>query len=138
MPESILLKPGPLDPAERKIMEQHPIVGERICAPLRSFRNVLPIIRSHHEKQDGTGYPDHMKGEEIPLTARILQTVGHLRFPHHRPPLPGGAFAGKNSRNHVGGNAPRVVGCQPRFRIGRLTGRIADGVFCGERMNEFP
>jgi putative two-component system response regulator len=75
VPESILLKPGPLDPAERKIMEEHTIIGERICAPLKSFRNVLPIIRSHHEKQDGSGYPDHLKGEEIPLTACILQTV---------------------------------------------------------------
>ena len=75
VPDYVLLKPGPLDTAERKIMEEHPIVGERICAPLKSFRNVLPIIRSHHEKQDGSGYPDRLKGEEIPLTARILQTV---------------------------------------------------------------
>jgi putative two-component system response regulator len=75
VPESVLLKPGPLDAAERMIMEQHTIVGERICAPMKSFRSVLPIIRSHHEKQDGSGYPDHLKGEEIPLTARILQTV---------------------------------------------------------------
>jgi putative two-component system response regulator len=75
VPDYVLLKPGPLDAAERKIMEEHPIVGERICAPLKSFRNVLPIIHSHHEKQDGTGYPDHLKAEEIPLTARILQTV---------------------------------------------------------------
>jgi cyclic di-GMP phosphodiesterase len=75
VPEFILLKPGPLDAAERKIMEQHTLAGERICAPLKSFRNVLPIIRSHHEKQDGSGYPDQLKGEEIPLTARILQTV---------------------------------------------------------------
>jgi putative two-component system response regulator len=75
VPEYVLLKPGPLDAAERKIMEEHPIAGERICAPLKSFRNVLPIIRSHHEKQDGTGYPDHLKSEEIPLTARVLQTV---------------------------------------------------------------
>ena len=73
VPESILLKPGPLTPEERKIMEQHTIAGERICAPLRSFRNVLPIIRSHHEKQDGSGYPDGLKGEQIPFTARILQ-----------------------------------------------------------------
>jgi putative two-component system response regulator len=56
-------------------MEEHTVIGERICAPLKSFRNVLPIIRSHHEKQDGTGYPDHLKGPEIPLAARILQTV---------------------------------------------------------------
>ncbi len=75
VPEFVLLKPGPLDAAERTIMEEHTIVGERICAPLKSFRNVLPIIRSHHEKQNGTGYPDHLKGDEIPLTARILQTV---------------------------------------------------------------
>ena len=55
------------------IMKQHPVVGERICSPLKSFRLVLPIIRHHHEKQDGSGYPDGLKGEEIPLTARILQ-----------------------------------------------------------------
>ncbi len=75
VPEHILLKPGPLTAEERKIMEQHTIVGERICAPLRSFRHVLPIIRHHHEKQDGSGYPDGLKGEQIPLTARILQVT---------------------------------------------------------------
>src|SRR6266852_246416 len=75
VPEHILLKPGPLTPEERKIMEQHTIVGERICAPLRSFRHVLPIIRHHHEKRDGSGYPDGLRGEQIPLTARILQIV---------------------------------------------------------------
>jgi putative two-component system response regulator len=75
MPESLLFKPGPLSAGERKIMEEHTIIGERICAPLKTFRNVLPIIRSHHEKQDGSGYPDHLKLDEIPLAARILQTV---------------------------------------------------------------
>lgn len=75
VPEFVLLKPGPLDAAERKIIEEHTIVGERICAPLKSFRNVLPIIRSHHEKQNGTGYPDRLKGGDVPLTARVLQTV---------------------------------------------------------------
>jgi putative two-component system response regulator len=75
VPEYVLLKPGPLDAVERKIMEEHPIAGVRICAPLKSFRSVLPIIRSHHEKQDGTGYPDHLKGDDIPLAARILQIV---------------------------------------------------------------
>jgi len=66
VPEHILLKPGPLTPEERKIMERHTVIGEGICAPLRSFRNVLPIIRHHHEK-------DGLKGDQIPLTARILQ-----------------------------------------------------------------
>src|SRR5712691_4518219 len=73
VPEHILLKPGPLTPEERKIMERHTVIGEEICAPLRSFRHVLPIIRHHHEKQDGSGYPDGLKGEQVPLTARILQ-----------------------------------------------------------------
>lgn len=75
VPESILLKPGPLTPEERGIMQQHTIVGERICAPLKSFRHVLPIIRHHHEKQDGSGYPDGLRGEAIPVTARVLQIV---------------------------------------------------------------
>jgi putative two-component system response regulator len=73
VPEHILLKPGPLTPEERKIMEHHTVIGEGICAPLRSFRHVLPIIRHHHEKQDGSGYPDGLKGTEVPLMARILQ-----------------------------------------------------------------
>lgn len=75
VPEYILLKPGALSDEEWKIMKQHPIVGERICAPLKSFRLVLPVIRHHHEKLDGSGYPDGLKGEQIPITARILQTV---------------------------------------------------------------
>jgi putative two-component system response regulator len=73
VPDSILLKPGPLTSDETKVMQKHPVVGERICAPLKTFRLVLPIIRHHHEKHDGTGYPDQLQGEEIPLTARILQ-----------------------------------------------------------------
>jgi len=73
VPEKILLKPGPLTDEEWVIMKQHPVVGERICSPLKSFRLVLPVIRHHHEKLDGSGYPDGLKGEEIPLTARILQ-----------------------------------------------------------------
>src|SRR5713226_1085667 len=75
VPEHILLKPGPLDPEERRIIETHPVVGEHICSPLKSFRLVLPIIRHHHEKQNGTGYPDRLSRDHIPLTACILQTV---------------------------------------------------------------
>ena len=56
-------------------MRQHPVAGERICAPLKSFGLVLPIIRHHHEKLDGSGYPDGLSNGGIPLTARILQIV---------------------------------------------------------------
>lgn len=75
VPDQILLKPGPLTPEERLVMEKHPVTGERICAPLKSFGLVLPIIRHHHEKMDGTGYPDRLQGDQIPLTARILTVV---------------------------------------------------------------
>ena len=75
VPEAILLKPARLTPEEWEIMRMHPEVGERICQPLRSMRLVLPIIRHHHERWDGSGYPDRLKGETIPLTARILQIV---------------------------------------------------------------
>jgi putative two-component system response regulator len=73
MPERILLKPGPLNADETRIMREHPIIGERICAPIKSLRSILPVIRHHHEKMDGSGYPDGLRGEAIPLKARILQ-----------------------------------------------------------------
>ncbi|MCU1286052.1 MAG: Two-component response regulator [Acidobacteriales bacterium] len=73
VPDSVLLKPSRLTPSEQAIMREHPVVGERICKPLKSFRVVLPTIRHHHEKLDGSGYPDGLKGSRIPLSARILQ-----------------------------------------------------------------
>jgi putative two-component system response regulator len=75
VPDAILLKPGRLSEDEWKVIRQHPIVGERICEPLKSFRLVLPIIRHHHEKYNGMGYPDGLRGEAIPTGARILQIV---------------------------------------------------------------
>lgn len=75
VPDAILLKPGRLTEEEWKLMREHPAVGERICAPLKSFRLVLPIIRHHHEKLDGSGYPDGLRGDAIPITARVLQIV---------------------------------------------------------------
>jgi putative two-component system response regulator len=75
VPDAILLKPGSLTPDEWTLIREHPVVGERICSPLKSFRFVLPIIRYHHEKFDGSGYPDGLRGEDIPVTARVLQVV---------------------------------------------------------------
>lgn len=72
VPDNILLKQGKLDQEELEFVKVHPVVGERICRPLRSLRYVLPGIRHHHERVDGTGYPDGLKGEEIPVEARIL------------------------------------------------------------------
>jgi putative two-component system response regulator len=75
VPDAILLKPGRLTPDEWTIIREHSAVGERICAPLKSFRFVLPIIRHHHEKLDGSGYPDGLRGDAIPIAARVLQIV---------------------------------------------------------------
>jgi len=72
IPYSILLKPGPLTVEEFEIMKQHVFTGEEIARPLRSAHNLLPIIRHHHERIDGTGYPDGLSGENIPLVARIV------------------------------------------------------------------
>jgi len=55
-----------------EIVKRHPIVGEQICAALKSFRQVLPIIRHHHERSDGSDYPDGLMGDSIPLSAQIL------------------------------------------------------------------
>ncbi|MBI3081048.1 MAG: response regulator [candidate division NC10 bacterium] len=71
VPDAILNKAGRLTPEEVTQMQVHAIVGERICQPLRSIRYLLPVIRHHHEKFNGTGYPDGLRGEAIPITARI-------------------------------------------------------------------
>ena len=75
IPDSILLKPAKLTDAEWQLMREHPVIGERICSPLKSFRWVLPIIRQHHERLDGSGYPDGLRGEAISIGARVLQIV---------------------------------------------------------------
>jgi putative two-component system response regulator len=75
VPDNILLKAGPLDEEEMEIVKQHSVVGERICAPLKSLRGILPAIRHHHERMDGSGYPDHLRAEQIPEEARILQVA---------------------------------------------------------------
>jgi putative two-component system response regulator len=73
IPNEIINKAGLLTPKERIVMNKHPIIGERICEPLKSLRHLLPIIRWHHEKLDGSGYPDGLKGSAFPVPAQILQ-----------------------------------------------------------------
>ncbi|MBZ5660671.1 MAG: HD domain-containing protein [Acidobacteriia bacterium] len=75
IPDAILFKSGPLNREDIRVVERHPAEGERICAPFRSFRHALPIIRYHHERMDGSGYPDGLKGDHIPLIAKIFQVV---------------------------------------------------------------
>jgi putative two-component system response regulator len=75
IPDSILLKQGKLTDAEWQIMRQHVLIGEQICKPLRTMKGVLPIIRHHHERWDGSGYPDKLVGDAIPYLAQIFQII---------------------------------------------------------------
>jgi len=70
--EKILRKPGSLTKREAEIMKQHPLIGVAIISPIQLLREIIPIVRSHHERWDGKGYPDGLKAEEIPEGARIV------------------------------------------------------------------
>ncbi len=75
IPDAVLLKCGQLTREEWNIMKQHVVIGEKICQPLRSMQGVIPIIRHHHERWDGLGYPDGLIGDEIPYLAQVFQMV---------------------------------------------------------------
>jgi putative two-component system response regulator len=73
--DAILMKPGPLSPEEFKKIKEHPVIGDRLCGNLRALHRVRPIVRHHHERLDGTGYPDGLHGDAIPLLAQITGIV---------------------------------------------------------------
>jgi putative two-component system response regulator len=88
--ESILLKSGPLDTHERSRMQAHPVIGESIVAPLHAGSGLLPIIRHHHERFDGRGYPDGLRGDQIPILARIVSVCdAYDALVNDRPYRPG-------------------------------------------------
>ncbi|HUR87023.1 MAG TPA: HD domain-containing phosphohydrolase [Solirubrobacteraceae bacterium] len=78
VPDAILFKPGPLTPAERAIIEQHPVTGSKIVRDIEFLGAARDVIRSHHERWDGAGYPDRLAGEEIPLSARVFAVADTL------------------------------------------------------------
>ena len=75
VPDSVLLKPAPLTAEESALMRRHPEIGDSLCAPLQSLRSVRPIILSHHERIDGSGYPNGLRGDNVPLLAQIVGIV---------------------------------------------------------------
>ena len=84
--DSILTKAGPLTAEEWRSMRQHPLIGERICEPLAVAAQFAPIVRHHHERWDGDGYPDRLRGEAIPIGARIVGLVdAYDAIIHDRP-----------------------------------------------------
>jgi putative two-component system response regulator len=86
IPDRILLKPGPLDPDELQVMRTHPLIGDRLLEPLDLLARARPIIRNHHERYDGRGYPDGLEGDGIPLPARIVALADSLEAMGSRRP----------------------------------------------------
>ena len=87
--DAILTKAGPLTAQEWQQMREHPLIGERICEPLTTAGQFAPIVRHHHERWDGTGYPDGLRGEAIPIGARIVGLVdAYDAIIHDRPYRP--------------------------------------------------
>jgi putative two-component system response regulator len=75
IPDRVLLKKGRLTRAEYAVMKQHPVVGDELCRTLRSLEDVCPIVRHHHERLDGTGYPDGLAGDCVPFLAQIVKVI---------------------------------------------------------------
>jgi putative nucleotidyltransferase with HDIG domain len=72
VPDVVLLKPGPLEPGEAEVMRAHTVAGAAIVSRIASLRSLVPIVRSHHERIDGSGYPDGLSGDRVPMLARIV------------------------------------------------------------------
>jgi putative two-component system response regulator len=86
--DAILEKLGPLTEEEWKVVKRHPEVGARMIEPLEFLSGALPVIRHHHERPDGSGYPDGLEGDEIPLGARIVAVVDAYDVMIRRPYRP--------------------------------------------------
>ena len=78
VPDAILFKPGPLTEEERALMEQHPVIGAQIVSGIEFMEEAVEVVRSHHERWDGAGYPDRLAAEQIPLSARVFAVADVL------------------------------------------------------------
>jgi cyclic di-GMP phosphodiesterase len=100
IPDAVLLKRGPLTAAEFELMKKHPDIGDALCAPLQSLRRVRPIIRCHHERLDGSGYPQGLRGDEVPLLAQIVGICDVFdALTSHRPYRP--ALSAEDAARHL-------------------------------------
>lgn len=114
LPDSILLKPGPLTPEEYDRMKEHPVIGDTLCGNLRSLLRVRPIVLCHHERQDGSGYPQGLSGDGVPLLAQIIGVVDVFDAitttrPYHRAVPAADAFAELRKEARAGRHSAELV-----------------------------
>jgi len=94
VPDAILFKPAPLNEEERRLMERHPVIGWEILRDIDFLGEAKAVVRSHHERWDGEGYPDRLTGDDIPVAARIFAVADTLdALTTDRPYRPGRTFA---------------------------------------------
>ena len=115
VPDGVLLKAGPLSADERQLMEEHPAAGDRLVVPMRTLGLVRPIIRHHHERWDGRGYPDRLGGEEVPPRAPDGDRR-RLRCALHPSPVQVSVRRGGSAQEPPRGSPDRAVrsGSGPR------------------------
>ena len=98
IPDRVLLKPGPLDLDEVTLMRSHTVIGDRLLASLEELAAAREVVRHHHERWDGSGYPDGLVGDQIPLVARVVAVADGLEAMSARRPVPRAASARRNPR----------------------------------------
>ena len=114
IPDAVMLKKGELTPEEKDLIRQHVLIGEEICQPLGNRSGVLPIIRNHHERWDGTGYPDGLSGDDIPYLAQIFQIIDIYHAltsdrPHKKAYSPAEALKIIRSETDKGWRNPKLI-----------------------------
>src|SRR5215218_3059277 len=124
--DEILGKPGPLTEEEWALVKRHSEIGARVIEPLEILSRAVPVVRHHHERPDGTGYPDGLEGEEIPLGARIVAAVDAydvmLRRRHYRPPRYRPKSSPAEALQELWGEAGRQFDVRVVEAMGRLLG----------------
>jgi putative two-component system response regulator len=129
VPDAILDKPGPLTAAEYDVVKGHAAQGAHIVEPLHSVRDAVPLIRWHHERLDGRGYPDGLRGDALPLLVRVLSVAdvydSLASARSYRGRLAHDACLNILHENAQGGGLdPELVACFARLRIAALTGEL--------------
>ena len=122
IPDAILYKPDKLTDEERALMAQHPVIGAKIVRDIAFLSDAVEVVRSHHERWDGRGYPDRLRGEEIPLAARVFAVADVLdALTTDRPYRPASPHLGGSEDDPRRTRSPVRSACRRRVHVDRRT-----------------